>query len=56
MNAKLQLEAISLVRTFCYRVPGCADFIANYVREVMMCVLENFFKTGEQLVDKLQKH
>lgn len=53
ITAKLQLEALNLIKTFCHRVPGCADFISNYVREVLMCTLDNFFKTGETLVDKL---
>jgi hypothetical protein len=45
-----------LVKQFSDKISGCADFIANYVREVTVCILDNFNKTGDKLVEKLQHH
>ena len=50
------MAAVKLCAQFSEKVHGCADFIANYVREVTVCVLENFNKAGDKLVERLQKH
>lgn len=48
-QTRIQRECLTLIAQFCLKVPDLVNFVSSYLRELLICVLENMNVPADEL-------